>query len=203
MPNKKYARPDLAREVARQIADGKIVALFHGPMEFGPRALGFRSILADPRDPDTKRRLNEAVKFREPFRPFAPVVLESRASEYFDCDRPSPYMLFNFTVREDKRSQIPAVTHADNTARIQTVNEKNNALLFDVLTEFDRLTGVPVLLNTSFNLRGWPIVRTPAAAFSTFISSGIDALAMEDCILDKAAIIPDDFESYKIRSRSD
>ncbi len=172
-------------------------------MEFGPRALGFRSILADPRDPDTKRRLNEAVKFREAFRPFAPTVLELRAPEYFDCDRSSPHMLFNFTVRDDKRLQIPAVTHADNTARIQTVNEKENAFLFDILTGFGRLTGIPVLLNTSFNLRGWPIVRTPAAAFSTFISSGLDLLVMEDCLLDKASINPDDFEPYKIRSRSD
>lgn len=203
IPHTKHPLPELAGLVAQRLAEGKIVGLFQGPMEFGPRALGFRSILADPRDSDMKARLNEAVKFREPFRPFAPVVTQDRAGEYFDCDGPSPYMLFNFIVREDKRSRIPAVTHIDGTARIQTVNERENPFLYDILNEFDRLTGVPVLLNTSLNLRGWPIVRTPRAAFATFISSGLDILIMEDCLLDKSVIIPADFPSYKIMSRTD
>jgi carbamoyltransferase len=150
-----------------------------------------------------KTRINKAVKFREPFRPFAPIVLEEKASEYFVCDRPSPYMLFNFEVRPDKRDKIPAVTHIDGTARIQTVNSEQNRSAYDIIKAFEQLTGIPVLLNTSFNLRGHPIVRTPAEAFATFISSGVDLLVMEDCILEKSKVKIDKYPQFKIKSGTD
>jgi carbamoyltransferase len=172
-------------QVAEHLAEGKIVGFYQGSMEFGPRALGFRSILADPRDPDMKGRINRAVKYREPFRPFAPAVTWEKVSEWFECDRESPYMLFNFNVRPEKRSLIPAVTHVDNTARIQTVSAHDNPALHAVLVRFEQLTGVPIVLNTSFNLRGHPIVNTPQEAFATFCSGGIDILALGNHIVDK------------------
>ncbi|UCD16295.1 MAG: hypothetical protein JSV44_07440, partial [Candidatus Zixiibacteriota bacterium] len=198
VPFTNMAGEDLASYLAEQLARGRIAGLFHGSMEFGPRALGFRSILADPRHTEMKARINQAVKFREPFRPFAPAVIEEKTSEYFDCDRPSPYMLFNFMVNDDRRRELQAITHIDGTARIQTVNVNDNRLLYSVLREFERRTGVAVLLNTSFNLRGYPIVRTPHDAFATFISSGIDVLAMESCVLDKEKLDTTQFESFKI-----
>jgi len=203
IPYKKPDHSELIETVANSLAEGKIVAIFHGPMEFGPRALGFRSILADPRNPEMKTKINGAVKFREPFRPFAPIVLEERAPEYFECARPSPYMLFNFKVRPEKRGIIPAVTHADGTSRIQTVNSAQNDLVYDILREFEKRTGVAVLLNTSFNLRGHPIVRTPSDAFSTFISSGIDLMVMESCIIEKSAVDINRFDRFVIKSGKD
>lgn len=203
IPYTPFDRDNLPAYLARTLADQKIVALFRGPMEFGPRALGFRSILADPRRADMKERINRAVKFREPFRPFAPAVTEERAAEYFDCDRPSPYMLFNFSVRESKHEVIPAVTHIDGTARLQTVGRNQNRLLHDILNAFEHETGVAVLLNTSFNLRGHPIVRTPQDAFRTFISSGIDILVLENMVIDKTKLDPARFEAMKISSGTD
>ena len=192
--------PDYA---AGQIAGGKIVALFQGAMEFGPRALGFRSILADPRANDMKERINRAVKFREPFRPFAPAVIEEKTVEYFEGSRKSPYMLFNFDVRPEKREIIPAVTHYDGTARIQTVSREDNRILYEILSRFEQRTGVAVLLNTSFNLRGHPIVRTPRDAFATFISSGIDILIMENVVLDKSNLNTEMFRAFKITGGTD
>jgi len=189
--------------IADRISEGKIAAMFHGAMEFGPRALGFRSILADPRGADMKEKINKAVKFREPFRPFAPAVIEEKAGEYFVGARKSPFMLFNFDVREDKREIIPAVTHADGTARIQTVNRADNRLLYDILCEFERKTGVAVLLNTSFNLRGHPIVRTPQDALATFVSSGIDILIMGNLVLDKSKLDLDQLAKFRISSGQD
>ncbi|UCD94242.1 MAG: carbamoyltransferase [Candidatus Zixiibacteriota bacterium] len=193
----------LSSFTAGKLVEGKIVALFHGPMEFGPRALGFRSILADARDREMKAKINRAVKFRETFRPFAPVVTEESAPEYFESGRPSPYMLFNFEVKEDKREIIPAVTHKDNTARIQTVNRSGNPPLYDILKSFEKETGVPVVLNTSFNLRGRPIVRTPQEAFSTFLSSGIDVLILGNFVIEKINIDAGRFERFKITTRED
>lgn len=193
----------LPKYVAEQLAGGKIVALFHGSMEFGPRALGFRSILADPRDPRMKIRINEVVKFREAFRPFAPAVPAEKAADYFDTTTASPYMLFNFDVRNKMHSIIPAVTHVDGSARIQTVEKNDNRRLYDILQEFEKLSGVPVLLNTSFNLRGRPIVRTPEDAFSTFISSGIDILVMENYVIDKTEIDADKFAKFIVSVRRD
>jgi carbamoyltransferase len=194
---------DRAKTIAAALTENKIVAFFDGAMEFGPRALGFRSILASPAAADMKTRINAAVKFREPFRPFAPVVLEQKAGNYFDHARPSPYMLFNFDVLLEKRDVIPAVTHIDGTARIQTVNETQNPRLVEILTEFEKLTGLPVLLNTSFNLRGRPIVRTPDDAFATFISSGIDLLALGNCIIDKRSLDQSRYENFKIAAGGD
>ena len=177
-----------AKYIAQKIAEGNIVALYQGAMEFGPRALGFRSILADPRDNTMKEKINEAVKYREPFRPFAPVVLKEDVQEYFNCLKDSPYMLFNFDVHKEKQNIIPAVTHIDGSSRIQTVDKNDNPYLYDILLAFKELTGISVLLNTSFNLRGHPIVHTPEDAFATFCSGGIDNLALQYYILDKKNI---------------
>ncbi len=203
IPHKRPDQNEITRHIAASIDGGKIAAVYRGPMEFGPRALGFRSILADPRNPEMKAKINAAVKFREPFRPFAPIVLEEKAGEYFECDRPSPYMLFNFRVRPQKRSTIPAVTHVDGTSRIQTVNPDQNRPVYNILKEFENLTGVPVLLNTSFNLRGHSIARTPSDAFATFVSSGIDVLVMEDCLIDKDEINSGDYPDFLIESGKD
>lgn len=175
---------------AEMIANGHIVAIYQGAMEFGPRALGFRSIVADPRDNLMKEKINKAVKYREPFRPFAPAILEEQAAEYFDCTGRSPYMLFNFAVNEDKRSIIPAVTHIDNSSRIQTVSQNDNPFFHSLISKFNNITGVPLVLNTSFNLRGHPIVNLPHEAFATFCSGGIDFLLLEHYFIDKSQIPP-------------
>jgi carbamoyltransferase len=190
--------------IASEIAHGKIVGYMAGRMEFGPRALGARSILGDPRHEDTQTVMNLKIKYRESFRPFAPSVLEEKASEYFDLDRPSPYMLLVATVREErrlpqptgkmvsmldrlkmKRSDIPAVTHLDYSARIQTVNQAVKPDFHAVISEFDKLTGCAVLVNTSFNVRGEPIVCTPEDAYRCFMRTEMDILVIEDCILFK------------------
>ncbi len=185
IPASSSSREEHVRRLAEEISQGKIVALFQGAMEFGPRALGFRSIVADARDVHMKEKINAAVKYREPFRPFAPAVLAEEAADYFDIDGDSPYMLFNFEVRPDKREVIPAVTHVDNSSRIQTVTAEDNPFFYELLQEFKRLAGVPVVLNTSFNLRGHPIVNTPEEAFATFCSGGIDFLYLEGYLIDK------------------
>jgi len=183
---------DVAAEL---VADGMVVGWFQGRMEFGPRALGARSILADPRDPHMQSRINHKIKFREGFRPFAPSVLAERATEYFDVTADSPYMTFVFPVAESKRrrtdgagiglpqvhevrSDIPAVTHLDYSARIQTVARSENPAFHDVISSFDKRTGCPVLVNTSFNVRGEPIVCTPRDAFACFARTRLDALVI-------------------------
>jgi carbamoyltransferase len=198
IPYKEDATDRLIAGLAKEIANGKIVGIFQGAMEFGPRALGFRSIVADPRDSKMKERINAAVKFREPFRPFAPAVSAEDAAEYFDYNGASPYMLFNFAVSEDKRQVIPAVTHVDGSARIQTVTERDNPFFYRLLQQFKALTGVPVLLNTSFNLRGHPIVNTPEDALATFCSSGIDLLLMENYLIDKEQLTKEQQEKFRI-----
>jgi len=171
---------------AGALADGKVVGWFQGRMEFGPRALGARSILADPRDPSIKDRLNREVKFREAFRPFAPSVLEEHAADWFLSPRPSPFMLLTFSVRPERRAEIPGVVHVDGSARVQTVGRDPEILPFRRLIEaFRARTGVPLLLNTSFNVRGEPIVRTPAEALACFDRSGIDLLVVGDRVLGK------------------
>jgi carbamoyltransferase len=175
----------VSRSVARLLDQGHIVGWFQGRMEFGPRALGNRSILADARDPGMKDKVNEVVKFREGWRPFAPSVLLERFADYFEPSIPSPFMILTHTVRPEKRSTIPAVTHVDGTARIQTVERQTNPRYWDLISEFERLTGVAVVMNTSFNLRGEPIVSEPKDAIRTFFSSGLDFLAIGDCIVAK------------------
>ncbi|MCX6358034.1 MAG: carbamoyl transferase, partial [Candidatus Aureabacteria bacterium] len=176
--NQEYTRPvDIAKDCARFIADGKILGWFQGRLEFGPRALGNRSILVDPRRAEMKDILNHKVKHREPFRPFAPSVLEEKCGEYFDSAHPSPFMLLVYYVNPEKRSVIPAVTHVDGTGRVQTVNKRQNPLYYRLIEEFGWITGVPVILNTSFNDKGEPIVCTPGDALSFFVKSQIDYLA--------------------------
>jgi carbamoyltransferase len=183
-----HERPaDLLERVAREVADGKVVGFYQGRMEWGPRALGNRSILADPRRDDMKDIVNHAVKMREGFRPFAPVVMAERAASWFDMTGlpESPFMLFVVPVWEGRRSAIPAVTHVDGSARIQTVTAEQNPRYHGVIAAFERLTGVPVLLNTSFNVKGEPIVNTPADAIRCFLGTQIDLLVLEDVLVHK------------------
>ncbi|MEY9944737.1 carbamoyltransferase [Kitasatospora sp. GAS1066B] len=174
--------PDIAREVARRIAGGEVVGWFQGRMELGPRALGNRSLVADPRDPGMRDMLNEKVKHREAFRPFAPSVLAERARDWFDLGRDSDsyqYMLFTCPVRPGLAARIPAVVHVDGTSRVQTVSREANPRYHRLISEFEELTGVPMVLNTSFN-DSEPIVCTPADALATFRSTRIDAVAIGD-----------------------
>jgi carbamoyltransferase len=177
--------PDIARVGAELLAGGHVLGWFQGRMEFGPRALGARSILGDPRDPATRDRVNASVKFREEWRPFAPSCLRERAAEYFEPDGDSPFMILTFTVKPEKRDEIPAVTHVDGSARVQTVTRDTNPRYWELISEFDRLTGIPVVLNTSFNLKGEPIVCTPQDALRTFFTSGLDFLVLGDAIVAK------------------
>jgi carbamoyltransferase len=172
-------------DCALAISQGKIVGWFQGRMEFGPRALGARSILADPRGRGMKRRVN-SVKKRESFRPFAPSVLEERAAEYFETNVASPYMLFVRNVREEKKREIPSVTHVDGTARLQTVSRESNPGFHGLIAEFACATGVPVVLNTSLNLRGEPIACTPEDAVGVFARSKLDALFLGNYVVKKA-----------------
>jgi len=167
---------DPAAACAALLADGKIAGWFQGRMEFGPRALGNRSILADPRRPEMKDIINSKVKHRESFRPFAPVVLEEDCGRFFTTDTPSPYMLRVYPVKEEARHLIPAVTHVDGTGRVQTITPDQNRLYYEVVKKFGEMTGVPVLLNTSLNIKGEPIVRTPGDAVAAFLGSDMDAL---------------------------
>jgi len=178
-------RNDALAEATALLARNKIVARFEGRSEMGPRALGHRSILMSPLLAENKDLLNSRVKFREAFRPFAPIVLEERSSEFFEIDRPCPYMLLIPRVRSEKRSIIPAVTHVDGTARLQTVTRERNGALYDILLAFGVATGVPVLLNTSFNVAGEPIVETPIDALKCFLGTDIDALFIEEILLVK------------------
>ncbi|WP_165223245.1 carbamoyltransferase family protein [Aquisphaera insulae] len=203
---------ELVEHVAELLAEGKIVGWFQGRMEFGPRALGARSILGDPRSPAMQATMNLKIKFRESFRPFAPIVLRDRAAEWFEIEpgQESPYMLIVAPVREERRvpidaealrvmeddpdlrrrvnvvrSEIPAVTHVDYSARLQTVDEDRNPRLTRLLEAFERLTGCPVLVNTSFNVRGEPIVGSPEDAYRCFLSTDMDVLVLEDVVLIK------------------
>lgn len=179
---------DISPMVARHIADGKIVGWFQGKMEFGPRALGNRSILADPRRPDMKDHINIRVKGREPFRPFAPSVLEEDARSFFNLNGfPSPFMLLAVGVNNGQAAKVPAITHVDGTARVQTVDKVSNPRYRRLIEEFKRITGVPMVLNTSFNLRGEPVVSSPVDAIKSFKATNIDVLAIEDYIVEKRA----------------
>lgn len=176
---------NVAEQTAEILAEDRVIGWFQGRMEFGPRSLGARSILASPLHADMQARLNE-IKDREDFRPVAPVVLEEDASEWFEGANSSPFMLFVFDVRSDKADRIPAVRHVDGTARVQTINRRQNALYYDLLHAFKRRTGVPVLVNTSFNTRGEPIVCTPRDAVESFWTSPLDALVIGSYLLEKS-----------------
>ncbi|HXG51596.1 MAG TPA: carbamoyltransferase [candidate division Zixibacteria bacterium] len=174
-----------------RLREGKVVGWSQGRFEWGPRALGNRSILADPRRPEMKDVVNVKIKFREPFRPFAPSVLAERAKDYFDLASPEThyparFMLYVVDVREDKQEVLPAITHVDGTGRLQTVRRDTNPSYYRLIETFGEATGVPVVLNTSFNLKGEPIVNTPEEAFNTFSRSGMDVLVLRDCVVEKA-----------------
>ena len=197
---------DLLDRAAEVISHGAVVGWFQGRMEFGPRALGSRSIIGDPRDPRMQSVMNLKIKFRESFRPFAPSVMAERVSDYFELDRPSPYMAMVAPVRKElrtsmtteqqrlfgidklnvPRSTIPAVTHVDYSARIQTVHRENNPRFHELIRRFEALTGCAVLVNTSFNVRGEPIVCTPEEAYICFMRTGIDYLILENFLLEKS-----------------
>jgi carbamoyltransferase len=179
---------ELIKFVVQQLIDGKVIGWSQGRMEFGPRALGARSIIADPRRPEMRDRINALVKMREAFRPFAPAVLESEAQNHFDLDHASPFMLETCDVISS--IDLPAITHIDGSARVQTVNAKTNPRFAALLEEFYRRTDCPIILNTSFNLRGEPIVCTPIDAVLCFTSSQIDMLVVEDFVLDRSGIPP-------------
>nr|PZN88396.1 MAG: carbamoyltransferase [Pseudomonadota bacterium] len=177
LTGERLSEAELLRRVAQDLADGKIVGWFQGRSEMGPRALGNRSILADPRRPEMKDIINARVKHREPFRPFAPAVLLDHASEFFHLDQPDPFMTLAPRVRAEKAHLIPAAVHVDGTGRIQTVQRSANPLYYGVIEAFGKLTGVPVLLNTSFN-RQEPIVETPRHAVSCYLRTGLDVLVL-------------------------
>jgi carbamoyltransferase len=176
---------DAAEPAAELLTQGKILGWFQGRMEFGPRALGARSILADPRDPEMNAKVNNAVKFREWWRPFAPSVKKEIAGEYLESATNSPFMILTAQVRPEKRAVIPSVTHVDGSARPQTVEREINPLYWRLIDEFGRRTGVPVIMNTSFNLRGEAIVNTPTDAIRTFFSSGMDHLIIGNFVVEK------------------
>jgi len=181
---------ELLDGVVERIIQGKVIGWSQGRFEWGPRALGNRSILADPRNPDMKDIVNAKIKFREPYRPFAPSVLSECAEKYFDlpqakCHHPARYMLFVVPVRESQRSTLPAITHVDGTARLQTVFRDQSPRYYRLIEHFGQATGVPVVLNTSFNLKGEPIVNTTANAFDTFSKSEMDSLVLENFLVEK------------------
>jgi carbamoyltransferase len=196
---------ELARDVAKNISEGKVVGWFQGRMEYGPRALGNRSILGDARNPEMQKKMNLKIKYREGFRPFAPTVLEEDIQEFFDMDRPSPYMLMVIPVNEQRRkplpgdyhdlklydrlyhlrSDVPAITHIDFSARIQSVNRETSPRYWSLINEFKKQTGYGVIVNTSFNVRGEPIVCTPDDAFRCFMRTEMDVLVLGDYLFRK------------------
>lgn len=205
----KYAQLDddeLMPKLARLLADGKVIGWFSGRMEFGPRALGGRSIIGDPRSSKMQSLMNLKIKYRESFRPFAPAIKAESVSEWFDIDRESPYMLLVAPVKENKRcgmteeqkqlfgidklniqrSEIPAVTHVDYSARIQTIHKETNPRFYNLINQFEAITGCPILINTSFNVRGEPIVYSPEDAYRCFMRTEMDYLVMQNILLDKA-----------------
>jgi len=183
IPYERFERQQLLERTAKLISEQNVVGWYQGRVEWGPRALGNRSILADPRNAKMKDILNEKIKHRESFRPFAPSILEEHTSEYFELDIPSPYMLLVAKVK--KPDKIPAVTHVDGTGRLQTVSKLANPLYYDLINEFYKLTGVPVIVNTSMNVRGEPIVNTPSQAFDMLLKTDMDYIVMGDCIIGK------------------
>ena len=203
----KLGRSALLKRVAELLADERVVGWFNGRMEFGPRALGARSILGDPRSAHMQAQMNIKIKFREGFRPFAPSVLRERVHDYFEMDCDSPYMLLVAPVKTERqipmteqqrmlwgieqlnvpRSDVPAITHIDYSARVQTMTRGTNPDYYDLIKSFETLTGCPVLVNTSFNVRGEPIVCTPEDAYRCFMRTHIDYLVLGEFLLSKAA----------------
>ena len=215
---------DLATRAAALLAEGKIVGLMHGRMEFGPRALGGRTIIGDPRNVETQTVMNLKIKYRESFRPFAPSVLHERVSDFFELDSESPYMLLVAPVKKERclpfdldmesedllemvrtpRSDIPAITHVDYSARVQSVDGRDHPFYYKIISEFEKRTGVAVVVNTSFNVRGEPIVCTPEDSYRCFMRTEMDALILEDCLLlkEEQPEVPED-DSWKVEYELD
>lgn len=207
IPYRRLSYSDIVKEISDLISDGKVIGWFQGRAEFGPRALGARSIIGDARNPDMQSRMNLKIKYRESFRPFAPTVLRDKISEWFELDKESPYMLLVAPVKEEKRlevtgdfngldklkiarSMIPAVTHVDYSARIQTIERADNPLYYDMIQGFYQKTGCPVIINTSFNVRGEPLVLSPEDAFKCFMRTEIDYLMLGSFLLEKKSQDP-------------
>ena len=189
---------ELVKETAKFIYQNNVIGWFQGRMEFGPRALGNRSILANPCNPQMKKILNEKVKHREEFRPFAPVIIEEKVKEYFDIDKKDErFMLFVYPIKESKRKLIPPVNHVDGTARLQTVNKEQNLLYYNLIREFEKLSKVPVLINTSFNIRGEPIVCTPEDAYKCMMGTEIDYLILNNFLIKRNDNLKDVWSSEK------
>ena len=195
------------------LVDGKVIGWFKGRAEFGPRALGNRSIIADPRSEKMQSKLNLKIKFRESFRPFAPIVIEDEADHWFDVPSKNPYMLMVGSIKNNlrkplkkarnfrekinaSRSTLPAITHVDYSARVQAISKTFNPLFYDLLTDFKKETGVPVLVNTSFNVRGEPIVNSPLEAYKCFMGTGMDVLVVENYLLFKSEQNQENLKEY-------
>ena len=220
---KKLETKKLLKYTAKKIADDNVVGWFQGQMEFGPRALGNRSILANPLSKETQKNLNLKIKFRESFRPFAPSILADKVSEWFDTNKPSPYMLLVNYLKKEKfvevdedeknlrgikslkvvRSEVPAITHVDYSARIQTVDNKTNQIFYGLISEFYKLTDCPILVNTSFNVRGEPIVCDPKDAFNCFMGTNMDILVVGNFVLEKIDQDPSLLSDYKSKYELD
>ena len=219
----KLSEQEILINTAKVLSENKSVGWFQGRMEFGPRALGNRSILADPRSSDTQKNLNLKIKFRESFRPFAPAIIFEKLENWFKSNYKSPYMLFvheiidNIKIEETeeekklfgidrlnkKRSNVPAITHIDYSARIQTVHKETNLKFYNLLTEFDKITNCPILVNTSFNIRGEPIVQSPEDAYRCFMGTNLDYLVIENFFLEKNKQENDSDINYKDRFELD
>lgn len=191
MPYEKFDDQQLIQTVSGLLEGNNVIGWFQGRMEYGPRSLGNRSIIADARNKENWQKVNLKIKFRESFRPFAPTVLEERAADYFQLDRESPYMLLVADVHEHRRNEIPAVTHVDGSARIQTVRRDQNPRYYDLIKAFEQKTGCGVIINTSFNVRGEPIVESPKDALNCFLHTHMDYLVLGNCVLRKEHI-PED-----------
>jgi carbamoyltransferase len=181
----KHLPDTVHQEAARLLAEGKLVGWVQGSAEFGPRALGNRSILADPRPPDMKDKINSLVKFREEFRPFAPSILDEFGEEYFENYQVSPYMERTLKFKESAKKKVPAIVHVNATGRLQSVRREWNPRYYDLIKSFFELTGVPMLLNTSFNIMGKPIIHSVEDAIGLFYTTGLDALILEDYLIEK------------------
>jgi len=182
---REFDESSLTKNIAKKLADNEIIGWFQGRMEFGPRALGNRSILANPCNPDIRELLNSKVKKREPFRPYAPAVSEEKADEFFEMCCKSPFMLLAPKIKNEKKRFIPGVTHVDGTARVQTVSKETNQKLWQLIKEFENITGIPIIINTSFNLKGEPIVCTPEDAINSFQKSEMDCLVLGNYVVDR------------------
>jgi carbamoyltransferase len=176
---------NITKEVANLISEGKIIGWFQGGIEFGDRALGNRSILADPRDSTMKDKVNKNVKYREEFRPFAPAILAEQVNEYFEKADYTPFMEKTYIIKKNQRKKIPAVVHVDGSGRLQTVSKDINPIFYKLISEFEKISKIPIILNTSFNLKGEPIVCSPVDAIRTFFSSGLDYLTLGSFLIKK------------------